>query len=187
MADHSWADDKTGVACTAYANYKIKIGFGPQGTWLPKSKQFLIAMRVGVETREEAVHRYESKIRFLLDSLPKDDLNSTTSKRVRLGIEARELLKEVMKLQGKLNMLDAQLLLDAGLANAELEHGEPSRETVKGRAPVAGTGWGRGRGSMVPGYLSPHLERLVSGEAAHSQSSAPHWIHTGNKREIPGA
>lgn len=104
-----------------------------------------------------------------------DDLNSTTSKRVRLGIEARELLKEVMKLQGKLNMLDAQLLLDAGLANAELEHGEPSRETVKGRAPVAGTGWGRGRGSMVPGYLSPHLERLVSGEAAHSQSSAPHW------------
>jgi len=28
MADHSWADDKTGVACTAYANYKIKIGFG---------------------------------------------------------------------------------------------------------------------------------------------------------------
>ena len=79
MADHSWADDKTGVACTAYANYKIKIGFGPQGTWLPKSKQFLIAMRVGVETREEAVHRYESKIRFLLDLSPKGGRHESNS------------------------------------------------------------------------------------------------------------
>ena len=63
-----FVDQSTGVACTAYSNFKVKIGAGAQGIRLPKAKQFLIPMLTG-EDREAAVQRHEVKIRCLLRDL----------------------------------------------------------------------------------------------------------------------
>ena len=61
----SFRDAVTGVACTAYHNFKVKVGVGSDGIKLPKVQQFLITMQVD-ESRESAVARYRDKILRLL-------------------------------------------------------------------------------------------------------------------------
>jgi hypothetical protein len=64
-ANECFADEVTGVACTSYSGFRIKVGVGSIGVRLPKAKQFMFKMRVG-ESREEAVARHHEKIMKLL-------------------------------------------------------------------------------------------------------------------------
>ena len=54
-------DPDSGVACLAYADFKVKVGAGSDGTILPKRLQFIVSMRVD-ETREQAVARQRLRI-----------------------------------------------------------------------------------------------------------------------------
>ena len=60
-----FVDAATGIACTAYPNFKVKVGCGTVGVKLPKASQFVITMRID-EDRERAVSRHEEKIKGLL-------------------------------------------------------------------------------------------------------------------------
>ena len=64
----AFTDEPTGVACTAYRNFKVKIGAGSDGVKLPKP--FLVPIR-NDESREDAVRRHHDKIRDQLASLSK--------------------------------------------------------------------------------------------------------------------
>lgn len=99
------------------------------------------------------------------------------TKRVQLGLEARDLLKEVMKLRGRHKVIDAKLLLDSGLAESRLAQ-STSTATVKKRAQeLRTTLFSFGGLSLTKGILAhflnlPEVRLLLPDEFQKQQADA---------------